>query len=150
MMSSGLKWKSTSHVGPLSNICECYHYKRYCWVISSWGIEKGHWMLVNDQTLANVFIFREIVQRSYLDYERKGIGCWSMIKHWRMCSSSEILFNNLISMKRKRTSDVGQWSSIGECVHLCRICSIIWFRWRERGHGMLVNDQTLANVFIIG
>ena len=144
-----MKRKRTSDVGQWSNIGECLHLQRNCSMISSRWREKGHRMLVNDQTLANVFIVREIVQWSHLDEEKKDIGCWSMIKHWRMSSFSEKLFNDLISMKRKRTSDVGQWSNIGECYDDKRNCSMISSRWREKGHRLLANDHTLANIFLL-
>ena len=65
-------------------------------------------MLVNDQTLANATLLREIVQSSDLDEEKKHTGCRSMIKHWRTRSSSEKLSYDFISMKKKKSSDIGQ------------------------------------------
>ena len=120
-----IKGKETSVVGQWANISECVHCERNSTMICSRWREKGYRMLVNDKTLPNVMMLREIVQLSHLDEEKKGIRCSSMIKHWRMWWWSEKLFNDLISMKRKRTSDVGQWSNIDECVHRQRNSSMI-------------------------
>ena len=144
-----MKSKRTSDVDQSSHIDECDDDERNCSMISSRWREKGHRMLVNHHTLMNVMMMREIVQWSDLDEEKKDMGCWSMMKHWRMLWWWEKLFDDFISMKRKRTSDVGQWSNIGECVHCQRNCSMISSRWREEGHRMLFNDETLANVTLL-
>ena len=118
-------------------------------MISSRWREKGHRMLRNHQTLTNLIIFREIVQWSHLDEEKKDIGCWSIIKHWRISLFWEKFFNDLISMKRKRTSDVAKSSNIDESHHRKRNCSMISSRWREKGHRILVNDETLPNLILL-
>ena len=144
-----IETEKSADVGQWPNIGESHLVKRNCSMISSRWRAKGHHMLVNHHTLMNVMMMREIVQWSDLDEEKKDIGCWSIITHWWMWWWWEKLFNDFISMKRKTTSDVGQSSNIGECLHLQRNCSMIWSRWREKGHRMLVNHQTLANMFLL-
>ena len=144
-----MKRKMTSDVVKSSNIDECDDDERNCSMISSRWRKKGHRMLPNHQTLTNVMMIREIVQWSHLDEEKKDIGCCQIIKHWRISSSSEKLFNDLISMKKKRTSDVAKSSNIDESHPGKRNCSMIWSRWREKGHRMLPNYQTLTNLIIV-
>ena len=144
-----MKKKRTSDVAKSSNIDESHPGKRNCSMISSRLREKGHRMLPNHQTLTNLILLREIVQWSDLDEEKKDIGCCQIIKHWRISSLWEKLFNDLISMKRKRTSDVAKSSNIDESHPAKRNCSMIWSRWREKGHRMLPNHQTLPNLMIL-
>ena len=144
-----MKRKTTSDVGQSSNIGECDDAAGNCLMLWSRRREKGHRMLVNHQTLANAMMLREIVQWSDLNEAKKDIRCWLIIKHWRMWSCSGKLFNDLISMKRKKTYHVGQLSNIGECSNDKRNCSMIWSRWREKRDRMLVNRQTLANTMML-
>ena len=141
--------KTKSDVCQSSNTAECDDAARNCSMTSYRWRQKGHQMLVNDQTLANMMMLREIVQWSNIDEEKKNIGCWSIIKYCRMRWCCEKLFNDLISMKRKRTSDIGQSSNIGECDDAERNCLMIWSWWRRKRHQMLVNHQALTNVFIV-
>ena len=142
--------KDTSDLGQWWSIGECDDDDRSFLLISCRWREKGYWMLVYHQTLANVMMVSVIFQWSHLDEEKKDIGCWWMIKDCGICASGEKLFNNLISMKRKKTSDVGEWSNVGECVHGGRNSSMISSRWREKGHRMFVNGERLLWYFVLG
>ena len=51
-------------------------------------------------------------------------------------------------MKRKRTSDVGQWWNIVEIHHFQRNSKMIRFWWRENEHQTLVNDEILLKFII--
>ena len=107
-------------------------------------------MLVNDKTLPNVIMLREIVQWANLDEEKNDIGCCWILTHCRMCSSSEKFFNDLFSMERKTASDVaGSWNS-GKCVHRVRNSSMISSAWREKGHPIFGSHQALANAMMMG
>ena len=130
------------------------HWGMFCWwerIFNDlvWMKRKGHRVFVNDQWLANFMIVIGIVQWSNLDVESRDIGCWSMLKHWRMCSSWEACFNDVISMKRKRTSEVGRWENIGECVDRMRNSWMISYRWRENEQRMFSNDQRFANAMMM-
>ena len=146
--------------------------------MSSRWREKAHRTLVNDQTLAYLIIFREILQWphldedkrdirsssmikkgivfilttihqwSHLDQEKNHFGRWSMIKYWRMFWWWERFFNAVISMKTKNTSDVPQWSNIGKPHHFLKNSTIISTRSTEKANRMLANDQTFPNVLI--
>ena len=113
---NSMKRKSTSDLRLWSNIGQYVHHEGNSSIIYSWWREKGHPMWVNHKTLANVFIVREILQWSHLDEEKKYIGRWSIIKHSRICSLWQKFFNDLISIKRKRPSDVWQRWNFRECV----------------------------------
>ena len=139
----------TSDIRQSSNIGECDDDGSKTSIISSRWREKGHRMSVNDETMANMMMLRDILQWSHLNEEKEDGVCCSILKHWRMCSSCEKFFNDLISMTRKRTSDIGQSSKIGECDDDGCKTSMISSRWKEKEHRMLVNDQTLANVMML-
>ena len=51
-------------------------------------------------------------------------------------------------MKRKWTSDVGQWWNIVEIYHAKRNSKMIWYWWRENEHRTLVNDEILLKFII--
>ena len=144
-----MKRKKISDARQWSNNGECVPRHRNCSMISFRLREKGHRLLVNEQRVANVMMIRDIVQWSHLDEKKKDIRCSSMIKHSRMLWLSEKLFSDLIQMKRKKTSNICESSNINECFHRKRNCSMISSRQREKGHRMLVNDQTLENVTLL-
>ena len=52
-------------------------------------------------------------------------------------------------MKRKRTSDVGQWWNILDIYDHERNYKMISFWWREKLRGMLVNDEILLEFIML-
>ena len=144
-----MKTKWISDVDKSSNIGECHDDESNSSVISSWWRRKGFCMFRYDQILANVFILSEILRSSHLHEKKKDIRCSSMDKHWKIFSSSEKVFNHLISVKGKGTSDLDEWSKTSECVHRQSNSSLISSRSREKGHRIFVNDQAFVNVMII-
>ena len=104
-----MKRKRTSDVGQWWNIVEIHHFQ-----------------------------MREILKWSHFDEEKKNIRRWSMMKYcWNSIIFREILKWSEIFMKRKRTSNVGQWWNIVEIHHRKRNSKMIWFWWfwwRENEH----------------
>ena len=52
-------------------------------------------------------------------------------------------------MKRKRTSDCGQWWNIVETRHGKGNSKMIWCWWREKEHRTVVNVEILLKFFIV-
>ena len=143
-----MKRKKTSDIRQCSKVGECVYPKRNSSMLSFRWRERGHQVLGNDETYASVFILREVVQRYHLHQAKRHIGCLSMMKRWRMLWWWEKFLYDLISMKRKWISVVDQWSNIVLWFHHNGNSSTISCRWREIVHGMLVNNQTLADLII--
>ena len=66
-------------------------------------------------------MMREILQWSSIDQEKKDIGSWSMIKHWRISSFSEEFFRLLISMNRRRHPMLVNDQTLGNVLILTEI-----------------------------
>ena len=89
--------------------------------------------------------------------KRKSIGCWSMMKGCRNSSSFswEKSENDPIFMNRKSTSNVGQWWKIDKTHPATHVAAVdknfkmISCWWREKVHGMLVNDEILLKLSLL-
>ena len=78
--------KTISDGGQLWNMVEIYRRKENSKMISSGWREKGHGMFVNNETLLEFMILREILKWSHLYEEDSYIGWWLMMKHCLNCS----------------------------------------------------------------
>ena len=137
----------TSDVGQWWNIVEIHHDERNSKMIWFWWRENEHQTLVNDEILLKFIMMREILKWSDFDEENKEY--WTLVNDGNIVEIHHDERNSktdLILMKRKRTSDVGQWWNIVEIHHDERNSKMIWFWWREKERLILMKRKRILDV----